>query len=196
MIIVGLDVSLNGTGAARVDTHTGRALTRTLNPKGLRTHARMEFVRREVVELVRDADYVGIEGLAFSAPSAVRDEIDGMHWQVRHEVWRRGIPYALLPPSNVKDYTTGDGRAGKGDMVKAMRRAFPMMNLTESDDEADALAIVAMVARFNNQVIDAHVTRWPHALDGCHWADQDREPRVIKKPRKQTSPLARKRVIP
>lgn len=195
MIVVGLDVSLNGTGAARVDTHTGRALTRTLNPKGLRGHQRMEFVVREVVDLIRDADYVGIEGLAFSAPSAVRDEIDGMHWQVRHTVWRRQIPYAILPPTAVKSYTAGDGNAGKLDMVRAMRQAFPQMRLSDSDDEADALAIAAMVCRFKGQVIDAHVTRWPHSLDGCQWADQDGEPRVIRKPRKP-SPLARKRVTP
>lgn len=173
-----------------MDTHTGRSVTKTLAPKGLRSHERIEFVLREVVEITRDADYVGIEGLAYSAPSAVRDEIDGMHWAVRHQVWRRRIPYAILPPTNVKDYTTGNGAAGKLEMVKAMRSAFPAMRLTDSNDEADALAIAAMVCRFKGQIIDAHVLRWAHALDGCSWADQDGIPRMIRKPRKR-SPLAR-----
>lgn len=195
MILVGLDVSLNGTGAARVDTDTGRSVTRTIDPKGRRTHARMEFVRTEVADIIRGADYVGIEGLAYAAASSNRDEIDGMHWQIRHLCWQRRVPYAIMPPATVKGYVTGDGQAGKLDMVKAMNRAFPQMALSDRDDEADALAIVTMVARFKGLLLDAHVLRYPHVLEKVQWADQDGEPRIIRKPRKP-SPLARKRITP
>ncbi|AYD87402.1 RuvC-like resolvase [Microbacterium phage ValentiniPuff] len=191
MILVGLDVSLNGTGVARVDTDTGRSFTKTLDPKGLRSHARMEFVRTEVANVLRGADYAIVEALAFSAPSAVRDEIDGLHWQIRHLCWQRKVPYALVSPTALKSYVTGDGQAGKLEMVKAMRRAFPQMALSDRDDEADALGLVTMGARFKGLVLDAHVLRFPHALEKVQWADQDGEPRIIKKPRKSRSPLAR-----
>lgn len=192
MIVVGLDVSLNSTGAARVDTHTGRTRLLTIKSGGRRTHERIENTLREIVDFTRDADLVGIEGLAGFIKSTVLDEIHGMHWHVRHQIWRRGIPYAITPPVNVKGYTTGSTTASKLDMVRALRQAFPGMDLSEKrDDEADALAIAAMVCRFNSQTIDAHVQRWPHFLEHCHWPDQDREPRIIRTKKTPRSPLAR-----
>jgi Holliday junction resolvasome RuvABC endonuclease subunit len=190
VIAVGLDLSLNGTGAARVDTDTGGARTMKIDPKGLRGHRRLEFILEEITRVIQGADIVGIEGLSFASKSASRDELYGMHMLVRHQVWRRRVPYALLPPSTVKGYTTGNGQAGKIEMVKAMRSAFPAMKLPNDDDQADALAIAAMVLRWSGQIIDAHVTRWPHCLDGVEWPDHDREPRRVHRP-KPISPLQR-----
>src|SRR5690606_21635878 len=137
----------------------------TVAPGPRRGHARTEFVLSEIVEFIRGADHVAIEGLSYMSTSSSLDEIYGMHMQVRHHVWRRRIRYALRPPSNLSGYAAGDGHAGKLEMVRAMKRAFPGMLLTDDDNQADALGLATMGCRWKNQIVDAHVDRWPHLLD-------------------------------
>jgi crossover junction endodeoxyribonuclease RuvC len=183
VIVGGLDISLNGTGVARLDTETGRARVRRLNPGSRVGHDRLEFVVREVTEDLQGCDIVGVEGYAYNSRTPVA-EIHELSGLLKHQLWRRKIPYALIPPSNLKAYTTGNGNAQKVDMLREMQRTFPALILG-SDDEADALALAAMVCAWKKQWVDAHRLRYPHEFEKCAWPNQAGEPRIIRKPRKK-----------
>lgn len=181
MIVVGLDVSLNATGVARIDTDSGHTRTRTLKVGTRRGHARNDFVLNEVSEEIRGASLVVLEGYAYGSrtPTVPIHELTGL---LKHQVWRRGVAYGIVPPSNLKAYVTGEYNAGKLDMMRAMQRAFPGI-LLSTDDEADALALATMGCRWQKLVVDAHVQRWAHEIQKCQWPDGDGEPRAPMKKR-------------
>jgi len=194
VIVVGLDLSLNGTGAARLDTETGGTRLATFNPGARRGHDRLEYTLAEIAIMVRGASLAVVEGLSYNSRSASLDEIYGHHMLVRHLLWRRRVPYAIASPADVKGYVTGEAQAEKRDMLRAMRKAFPGLQF-KGDDEADALALATMGCRWKGQTVDAHVLRYPHVLGKVRWPDQDGEPRKIQRKR-QVSPLARPRFAP
>lgn len=188
MIVVGLDVSLTATGVARVDTDSGHVRVRTLSSGSRRGHARLEWIRQEILEELRGADFAGIEGFAFMARSANADEIYGLGHLVRHAVWLRRVPYAIVPPASLKLYVTGDGNSDKTPLWRELAKSFSHVDVGD-DNQADALGIATMVLRHEGHPVDAHRLRWPHALEKCHWPDHDGEPRII---RKRKPPRAKK----
>lgn len=190
MILVGLDISLNGTGGARLDLESGAVRLSTFKPGTRRGHSRTEWVLGELATFCAGADMAVIEGLSYGSKSSSLDEIYGFHMLVRQQLWRRRIPYAIATPADIKMYVTGNGNAGKLDMVRSLRKAFPKLRI-EDDNQADALGAATMGARFKNQVVDAHVLRYSHVLEKVRWPDQDGEPRAIVRKHTPRSPLAR-----
>jgi Holliday junction resolvasome RuvABC endonuclease subunit len=183
VIVGGLDVSLNGTGLARLDIQTGQARLRRVDPGTRRGHARIEYVITETTEFLRGVNVAMVEGYAYASrtPTAEIHEMTGL---IKHNVLaRRGVPYGICPPSNLKGYVTGNANAGKLDMLREMQRTFPALTIG-SDDEADALALATVMCRNLKLFVDAHRLRYPHELDKMQWPDQDGypTPRVRKKP--------------
>lgn len=168
--VIGLDLSLTCTGVA------GEGWTDIIRPKsGLRGHPRLAFIVERVVEHIGGAQLVVIEGPSFGGGVAHRHEdLAGLRVMVRHACWRRGIPYALVPPSCRALYATGKGSGSKGAVRDAVRERYGV----ECDgvgryDQADAYALCAM---------GLHHLGWPLAvlpdnnrrgLDGCQWPDTE-----------------------
>lgn len=167
---IGLDLSLTCTGVA------GEGWTDIVRPKaGLRGHPRLAFIVERVTEHIRNADLVVIEGPSFGGGVAHRHEdLAGLRVMVRHACWRRGIPYAVVPPSCRALYATGKGSGSKGAVRDAVRTRYGV----ECDgpgryDQADAYTLLAM---------GLHHLGWPLAvvpdtnrrgLDGCQWPDTE-----------------------
>jgi Holliday junction resolvasome RuvABC endonuclease subunit len=68
---------------------------------------------------------------------------------VRFAMWQQGIPFALVPPSTLKLYTAGHGKATKAQMVRAVeaRHGLDLSGVMVKDgryDMADAFALAAM----------------------------------------------------
>lgn len=168
--VIGLDVSLTCTGVA------GEGWTDTIRPKaGLRGHPRLDFIVDQVAIHIRNADLVVIEGPSFGGGVAHRHEdLAGLRVMARHACWRRGIPYAVVPPSCRALYATGKGSGSKGAVRDAVRERYGV----ECDgpgryDQADAYTLLAM---------GLHHLGWPLAvlpdshrrgLDGCQWPDTE-----------------------
>lgn len=70
---------------------------------------------------------------------AARMILLGLHWQARAIAFEHVIPFVNVPVPTLKKWATGDGRAGKEDMVEAARK----MSGTEpvDDNHADAILI-------------------------------------------------------
>ena len=130
--VLGLDLSLTCTGIAGITDDSPWADHITT---GLRGHDRLAAIRTGLRE--HTADLWVIEGLAYDAHDTERAGA-GLHWIIRHALWRRGQRYVLIPPATLKKYATGNGAASKEDMLLAAERAFPGAHVA-GNDEADAL---------------------------------------------------------
>lgn len=164
--VIGLDLSLTCTGVA------GEGWTDTIRPKaGLRGHPRLAFIVDQVALHIRNADLVVIEGPSFGGGVAHRHEdLAGLRVMARHACWRRGIPYALVPPSCRALYATGKGSGSKGAVRDEVRARYGV----ECDgpgryDQADAYVLLAMGLHHKGWPLAVVPDTHRRGLDGCQW---------------------------
>jgi len=154
--VLGLDLSLTAPGVAGngwADTLTPPTRVgvwrRRRNPdeeaaaRVAFDHHRVDWILHTLTDLYltpRPALAV-VEGLAFDSHDTDRKNA-GLSWMVRHLLWRLDIPYALVPPTVVKQYITGSGAADKGRMVSAVAGLFDWFD--GDDNAADATGLMAM----------------------------------------------------
>jgi hypothetical protein len=119
--VVGLDLSLTATGIARARATTTPSVPMldvvTTNLKGM---ARLGRIEHEVAWVVGG-------------------ELGGV---IRLMLWRAGIPYVDVPPSNVKKYATGRGNAPKPDIRMEVFKRFG--HDIADDNACDAFVLYAM----------------------------------------------------
>lgn len=145
-LVVGLDLSLTGTGIA---THeqTWRVAT---EPKDGNTIQRVALVLDLVVNVLerKRPELVVVEAPSFASVGGSGHERGYLWWRVMEEVERRGIDWKTAAPSSIKKYATGSGAtSGKGKvdkdaMMLATARRFEWF--AGKNDEADALWACAM----------------------------------------------------
>ncbi|RPK69042.1 hypothetical protein EES44_07890 [Streptomyces sp. ADI96-15] len=168
--VIGLDLSLTCTGVA------GEGWTTTIRPRAaLRSHPRLALILDAVVDHVRGADLVVIEGPSFGGGVRHRHEdLAGLRVMVRHACWRRGIPYAVVPPSCRALYATGKGSGSKGAVRDEVRQRYGI----ECDgpgryDQADAYVLLAMGLHHLGQPLAVVPDTHRRGLDGCTWPDTE-----------------------
>lgn len=150
MKIVGIDPSLTGTGlAAIVDGRlTGTDVIRppAWQKRAPRTEQerqmRLDVILGVIGEWARLADLTVIEGLSFDHHDSDR-QLSGLNWIIRRQLWAGRRPFVLVPPSNLKLWAVGHGRAPKGVMLAAARETFPEIEI-EDDNAADATWLAAL----------------------------------------------------
>lgn len=155
--VIGLDLSLTAPGVAGngwAETLTspvrpGTEWRKRKNPAEearVRTgyrHHRIQWIRESLHPYLTGARLVVMEGLSFDSHDTDRQNA-GLSWLVRHDLWRRGIPYALVPPSCLKQFVTGNGSADKALMVEMVADWFDWFD--GDDNAADATGLWAMGA--------------------------------------------------
>jgi Holliday junction resolvasome RuvABC endonuclease subunit len=144
MRVVGLDLSLTGTGIAVVDDGPGQPsgiITGTVNPGKRREYERLRFIREQVIITCMGADLVVVEGPSFGSTGSAYHQIAGLWWFVT-ECVQRDLPLAVASPSSVKKYATGKGNANKDAMMLVTARRFPEFN--GDNNAADALWMACM----------------------------------------------------
>lgn len=178
--VIGLDLSLTSTGMSDGHVHL---VTQTA--AGERLEERLDRIVRRVVSFaisVRSADLAVIEAPAWSKAMGVgHEELSALRVMVRHRLWRLGVPYALVPPTTLKAYTTGNGRASKQDMVAALdnryRAGLAAIKVKDGRyDQADALGLAAMGYAHVGQPLGWYDWSKPHvnrkaSLDAVQWPD-------------------------
>jgi Holliday junction resolvasome RuvABC endonuclease subunit len=87
---------------------------------------------------------------------------------VARTFWRAGVPLALIPPSTLKAYATGDSQADKKAMLAAAREAWPYVEI-EDHNAADGLWLAAAGARRLGRPIDKVSHAQVLALGGGEW---------------------------
>ncbi|MFF8997095.1 hypothetical protein ACF1GW_30825 [Streptomyces achromogenes] len=168
LVVVGLDLSLTCTGVA------GAGWTDRIRTK-LRGDARLAYLEATVVSFIRTADMVVMEGPSYghSGPR-FHEDLAGLRVLVRRYCHRHGLPYAIVPPSSLKQYTAGRGNATKGEVRSAIADRYGVH--TEGAgryDEADAYGALAAAYDWLGQPLAVAPERNRGALAGCLWPDRE-----------------------
>jgi hypothetical protein len=175
--VIGLDVAMGITGIA------GEGWTDYVRAKGTSQHSRFEQQLAGIADHVRNADFVVIEGAAFSKNNQGADALSAMRWMVRHDLWKRRIPYAVARPDDRIKYATGttqprdpDTKARlKGDPLKAVVRQAVIDTYsittegTAKYDEADAYILLAMGLHWLGHPLAVVPDTRRSALDSVRW---------------------------
>jgi hypothetical protein len=175
--VIGLDVAMGTTGIA------GEGWTDHVKAKGTSQHSRFEQQLIGIADHTRHADFVVIEGPAFSKNNNGADALSAMRWMVRHDLWKRRIPYAVINPDHRIMYATGtaapkDPETGlrlKGEPLKAVVRQTVLETYgittegTAKYDEADAYILLAMGLHWLGYPLAVVPDTHRRALDAVRW---------------------------
>jgi Holliday junction resolvasome RuvABC endonuclease subunit len=129
--IVGLDLSMNGSGLVKLTLDNNYDVIKTeceafcsvkkhssdivhlFKKKDYDNRQQINlWMRNKIMAFVSDADYAAIEDYAFGAKGAVFDigEFVGF---IKMNLFEKGIPFRLYDPNSIKKYGTGKGNADK-----------------------------------------------------------------------------------
>lgn len=178
-LVIGLDVAMGLSGVA------GAGWTDNVRCTADGQHEKFAAQLTGLASFYRNADFVVIEGAAYSKNNQGADALAAMRWMVRHDLWKRGIPYTVITPSKRITYATGTtvhyderGERIKGDALKALVRAAVGERYgihTEGRakwDEADAYVMLAMGLHWLGHPLAEVPAKHAAALAGCQWPDR------------------------
>lgn len=146
--VLGLDLSLTGTGIARIGGD-GIELLTTVRPGKYVGHERLDYILGAIrsAQHGQEIDLVVTEGPSYGSQAGQRGhhERAGLWWLVTHGLYARGRSYAVVAPMARAKYATGNGRAGKAAVKAAVRARYGhLVSAVRNDNEADALTLAAM----------------------------------------------------
>lgn len=155
--VIGLDLSLTGTGVAAIDVATASLSTAVHASPPPATDSLAGHVARHrqladgiVAQAVAtDPILAVVEGLQFSVK--MRDSSltrrGFLWWAVIEGLCDAGVPVMEVTPQQIKQFATGKGNASKAEMVAAYAKAWPDAPLGRSvEDRADAAHAAALGA--------------------------------------------------
>lgn len=177
-VVLGLDLSLAGTGCAtrmRAWTHKTRGQRGDSYAERL---ARLVAVRRWVIDQIGAVgpDLIVVEGPAPNATARVSSwDRAKLWWDVLEAANTHGVPLAVAPPPNVKKFATGTGNCKKLAMVAAAYKRLPHLEVAD-DNQADAAWLMAMGHQWLADPVTATAMPLDHAraLNGVLWPDRVR----------------------
>ncbi|MFW5415062.1 hypothetical protein J0910_00510 [Nocardiopsis sp. CNT-189] len=169
--VLGLDLSVTGTGVAWKD---GRTYTVTPDLEG---DARLGEIR-DAVRLAAGGCPKGTRGTNWWVDLAVLEDVPpvraastavlGMvHGVVRTMLIEAGVPYALVPPSSLKKYATGRGNAPKPDLRMALFQRTGADIRDDNQVDATWLRLMGLDALGHPAVALPQAHR--AVLDKIHW---------------------------
>lgn len=131
--IMGLDLSVNGTGVCLADGSTFR-----IPGKAAQGDARLARIRDHVRIAVRTNHIrlAVIEGMGGHYPGNAQTSLAQVHGVVKVELMDLGVPYVVIPQSSLKLFATGRGGADKAAMARGAAKHGGLS--FASDDECDA----------------------------------------------------------
>lgn len=137
---VGLDLSLTGTGVVVLSHDNEVLLAETLKNK-LRGMERLEFIRNKITDVIDDypdATYC-VENYAMGSRAGQAFSIGELGGVIKLLLFERGIIPYLVPPTRLKKFITGGGKAEK-DMI--MMLVYKRWGWEASDNNtADAYSL-------------------------------------------------------
>ncbi|MGW4648098.1 hypothetical protein [Kitasatospora sp. NPDC004289] len=180
-LVIALDLALGTTGVA------GLGWTDYLTSGQRRAEERLDYVLHRAQSFYRLADFVVIEGPAFSRATQVgHDEMAALRWMVRTDLWKRRIPCAVVPPDNRTIFATGKARHRDAETRRSLtpvqvkglvRQAVADQYGIECDgrakyDQADAYVLLAMGLHHLGHPQAALPDTHTRALAGVNWPER------------------------
>ena len=131
-LIVGLDISLNGTGFCRSDGASGVLHPPKFKGDYITGMPRLRWVLDSIWNVTEGAELVVIESFLFSAKGASFADLTGLGTLVRFTMWENNRQYVDVNPGTLKVFATGSGAAKKPDMLAA---AIKKLGWSGSNDD-------------------------------------------------------------
>jgi crossover junction endodeoxyribonuclease RuvC len=178
-VVVGIDLSLTSTGLAMVNTTgiephvqiTRVASSGTKTATLVERQLRLVSIGTQVVGFAHGytPDLVVIEAPSFASKYGHPHDRSGLWWLVVNSLLAQGYPVAQAPPKCRAKYATGNGNAGKDDVLTDVVRRYPEVPISKND-EADALVLASMGARHLGRPLEASLPQTHLAgLNGVEW---------------------------
>lgn len=146
-MILGLDISLNGTGICLLKPGNKTRSSKIVPPKDCVGVDRLAFVRKQVRALLYEyePDLIIIEGYAFSRQHA--HSMGEMGGVIKLLIRQLGLTAMAIPPSTLKCFILGPSKKGESGKDKMMMTIFKKYGKEfETADEADAYSLCAVGA--------------------------------------------------
>lgn len=151
--VVGIDLSLTGTGLACIDDTAGTLAVDTTTRKskpddGTLTgrRNRLEAIVDEVVGYAYDAGLAVIEGPSYGSSGRGTWDRAGLWWWTVSVLSLSSVPLIEVPPKTRAKWSTNKGNASKSAVAVAVGRLWPDVQLGD-DNETDALALATIGAQ-------------------------------------------------
>ena len=147
--VVGIDLSLTGTGVTIIDSEIHTALFGAKGHKDdtLQMRAeRLELLFAQIVNVIPENAFVVIEQPAYSRTQGSQHDRSGIWWLIVHHLYQFHDVVEVVP-STLKKYATGKGNASKDEVLAAVVRRYLDVNVTDNN-VSDSLVLAAIGARF------------------------------------------------
>jgi crossover junction endodeoxyribonuclease RuvC len=173
--VIGLDLSLTGTGVAIIG-HGGvsTGLIKSKGRKGDSLAQRRERLRsivRDIGQLIPNDSLVVVEQPAYSQTGGSHHDRSGLWWLVVELAIDWGFDVVEVTPGGVKKYATGSGNASKDTVLAAVVKRYLDVDVTDNN-VADALTLAAMGARYLGFPLEASLPQINlAAMDAVRWND-------------------------
>lgn len=189
LLVGGLDLSLTSTGMATVELGGPAPAwsVRTSGRKGSRNETlvqrkeRLRAIQHDAVQHLLHCAVVLIEGPSHGSVGGSAHDRSGLWWLTVDELVSIGVVVVEVVPAHIKIYATGNGGTAKGQgpeggakakqtvMSSAIYRYGQHVQITV-DDEADAVVLAAMAARYMGSPIESSLPETHlRAMDKVAW---------------------------
>lgn len=164
--VVGFDGSLTSSGyafMADATLHVGR-----VRPKTLRGAERLAFIASfvEDIFLRADADFLALENYSMGSKGSRVFHIGELGGILKLVAVRRGMRILTVPPTSLKIFATGNGRAEKEDVIRGIAANWGVQ--IDRHDEADAFVLMKIGQAYGNRrVYRTYPEVRRRALEGC-----------------------------
>lgn len=169
--VVGLDLSLTGTGVTVIDAGVHTAL---FGAKGHKTDTlqmradRLDTLFGQIVNVIPESALILIEQPAYSRTQGSQHDRSGLWWLIVaylhpfHDV-------VEVTPGTLKRYATGKGTATKDKVLAAVVRRYLDVEVTDNN-VSDSLVLAAMGSRHLGRPIEESLPK-THlaAMDAVRW---------------------------
>ena len=123
MIIMGIDPSLSSTGVVVANDKLVEVAVVIKSDTSKDTYDRINEITERVfdIALSKEPDLIVVEGIAFASFGSATRDLAGLHYNLVCCL-RLGFetPIDIVPPTTLKKRSTGNGKAKKQDMYKAL----------------------------------------------------------------------------
>lgn len=171
--VVGLDISLTGTGIACSAGWCDAIGTNGITTLPLaRRDAALDQLAYDIVQHIGpQTQLVVIEAPAYSRSGGGAHERSSLWWRVVHRLLRWDIPVVEVNPKHRSTYATGRGNAPKTAVVDAVARRWPRWETGGDDNAADAVVLMAMGLDAAGHPLAVVPAKQRAALDKITWPE-------------------------
>lgn len=140
----------------------------TLEERDRRLSSIVERIRAITLPGFLWPDLVIIEGPAYSANNAGTWDRAGLWWLILRLFTDQEVPVALCPSTSRCVFATGNGRAGKDEVLAAAVRRYPELPIANNDEADAAVMLGAALTKLSLPTATVPATH-RRALDGIEW---------------------------